>query len=189
MVQTHERAVQIRHEAETVLHGQGLLAMAQRLGETFVGGSYLLDLMVWRDLDLYIKAPDVSISDFFSLGAEVTERFGAWKSFFTDNRAGDPRGLYWGIRLGDPREGAWKFDIWAVDAARFDDVVQQAGKFVDRLTAESRDAILQIKEKYWDDPRYRGTITSATIYAAVIDSGVRTVAEFETYLARAGTSA
>lgn len=35
--------------------------------------------MVWRDLDLYIKAPDVSTADFFSLGTEVTERFDAWK--------------------------------------------------------------------------------------------------------------
>jgi len=188
-VHSHERAAQIRREAESVLHGQGLLAMAQRLGETFVGGSYFLDLMVWRDLDLYIKAPDVSIADFFSLGADVTAHFGAWKSFFTDNRARDPRGLYWGIRLGDLREGAWKFDIWAVDAARFDDTVHQAGTFIDRLTAESRGAILQIKAKYWDDPRYRGTVTSATIYEAVLDAGVRTIAEFETYLARAGTSA
>src|SRR3954468_6024179 len=114
-MQIHERAAQIRKEAGTMLHGQGLLTTAQQFGETFVGGSYFLDLMVWRDLDVYIKAPDVSIADFFALGVEVTERFDAWKSFFTDNRARDPGGLYWGIRLGDLSEGAWKFDIWAVD--------------------------------------------------------------------------
>jgi hypothetical protein len=67
--------------------------------------------------------------------------------------------------------------------------VHQAGKLVDRLTAESRDAILQIKAKYWNDPRYRGTVTSAMIYEAVLDSGVRTVAEFETYLPGDRTSA
>lgn len=39
-MQADERAAQIRNEAESVLHGQGLLAMAQRLGETFIGGSY-----------------------------------------------------------------------------------------------------------------------------------------------------
>jgi len=188
-VHIQERAAQIRREGDTVLHERGLFAMARRLGETFVGGSYFFDLMVWRDLDLYIKAPDVSIGDFFSLGAAVTERFGAWKSFFTDNRACDPSGLYWGIRLGDLRQGAWKFDIWAVDAARFDHTVLQAHQFVDRLTADSRDAILRIKAQYWDDPRYRGTITSAAIYEAVLDSGVRTVADFETYMALGVTSA
>ena len=182
-METHDRLAQVRREADAVLHERGLLAMTRRLGETFVGGSYFSDLMVWRDLDLYIKAPNVSISGFFSLGAEVTERFGAWKSFFTDNRAGDPKGLYWGFRLGDLRRGAWKFDIWSVDATQFERSVLQAHEFVDRLTPEFRDAILRIKEQYWDDPRYRGTITSATIYEAVLDSGVRTVAEFDAYIA------
>lgn len=59
----------------------------------------------------------------------------------------------------------------------------QTRRFTDRLAPESRDAILRIKERYWDDPRYRGAVASATIYEAVLDFGVRTVVEFDAYIA------
>jgi hypothetical protein len=178
----HEQAARLRREAAVMLEEQGLLAVARQLGETFVGGSYFYDLMTWRDLDIYIKAPHVSTADYFALGAEVTARFQARKAFFTDDRA-DGQGLYWGIRLGDLRQGAWKIDIWAVDGTRFEEATVKAREFVRRLTTETRDAILGIKDAYWRDPRYRNTITSVTIYDAVLDGGVRTAAEFEEYAA------
>jgi hypothetical protein len=177
----HDRFAPIRREADEMLYARGLLALAEGLGETFVGGSYFYDLMTWRDLDLYIKAPNVSIDDFFAFGADVTQRFGASKAFFTDNRTHEPPGLYWGIRLGDLRQGAWKFDIWAVGGAEFENAVAQAHTFVRRLTPEIREVILRIKEAYWNDPRYRDTITSAGIYEAVLDHGIRSVAEYEEY--------
>ncbi|GAA2405250.1 hypothetical protein GCM10010191_11330 [Actinomadura vinacea] len=198
----HEaRAEALRREADELLYDRGLLAMAERIGETFVAGSYFYDLMSWRDLDLYIDAPEVSIGDFFALGAELTERLGGWKSFFTDTRSRshdgpgarenkDPRrrlrGLYWGVRLGDTRRGAWKFDIWAVDRATFELTVRQAHSFVQRLTERSRAAILRIKEPYWDGPRYPGTIRSWMVYEAVLDAGVGSIAEFEAYMADRG---
>ncbi|MEQ7126991.1 hypothetical protein ABN034_20950 [Actinopolymorpha sp. B11F2] len=185
-MQIHDQAARLRREADAVLEEQGLLAIARPLGETFVGGSYFYDLMTWRDLDLYINAPDVSIEDYFAFGAKVTVRFHAWKAFFTDSRT-EGRGLYWGVRLGDTRSGAWKFDIWAVDATQFEEASAGARALVRRLTPETRDAILHIKDAYWSDPRYRDTITSASIYAAVLDDGVRTIAEFEEYVSCPGS--
>jgi hypothetical protein len=180
---TSDQAALLRLEADATLEDAGLLTMARRLGATFVGGSYFYDLMTWRDLDIYINAPNAGLEDFFALGAEVAKGFHAWKAFFTDSRTADPAGLYWGIRLGDLRQGAWKFDIWAVEPDRFDRTVADARAFVDRLTPETRHAILRIKDSYWSDPRYRDTITSADIYEAVLDKGIRTVGEFETYIA------
>jgi hypothetical protein len=54
---------------------------------------------------------------------------------------------------------------------------------VERLAPDIREAILAIKHHYWNDPRYRTTITSAMIYRAVLDGGVRTVTDFEAYAA------
>jgi hypothetical protein len=53
------------------------------------------------------------------------------------------------------------------------------------LTAEHRSAILEIKEVYWRQPEYRDTITSDLIYRAVLDNGVRTVGDFQQFLAGA----
>lgn len=35
---------------------------------------------------------------------------------------------------------------------------------------------------HWGDPKCRNTITSASVYDAVLDDGVRTIAEFEEYV-------
>lgn len=85
--------------------------------------------MVWRDLDLSVEAPGVTIADFFELGTHVTERRGSPSSATTG------RGVACGLRLGELANGAWTFGIWAVD--RFASVVAQAHEFVDRLTPEA----------------------------------------------------
>ncbi|CAA9373292.1 MAG: hypothetical protein AVDCRST_MAG93-8590, partial [uncultured Chloroflexia bacterium] len=71
--QMNERSAMIRQEAAQILHAEGLLALLQGIGEPFVGGSYFYDLMCWRDLDIYVCAPDITIERFFTLGAAVTE--------------------------------------------------------------------------------------------------------------------
>lgn len=181
-LELEQQNASLRREADLILYRQGLASMTQRVGEIFVGGSYFFDLMVWRDLDIYIRAPEVTLDDFFDLGARITKHFDAWKAFFTNNRDADSPGLYWGIRLGDHRKAAWKLDIWAIDDAAFDQRIQHAQAFVDRLTPKTRAAILEIKQHYCNDPRYRDTITSASIYQAVLDHGVTTPAQFQAHL-------
>lgn len=84
-----------------------LLILACRLPELlavypswFIGGSYSYDLMCWRDLDVYVLDPMHDLKQCFEVGYELTLRLTAKKSFFTNNVAGEPSGLYWGIRLG-----------------------------------------------------------------------------------------
>ncbi|MBO2465774.1 hypothetical protein [Actinomadura violacea] len=176
----------VRLEADELLHARGLLALADEVGETFVGGSYHSDLMTWRDLDIYLKAPEVDVAEYFAFGGRVAQRVGARKASFRDNRDGAdtglPPGLYLGLKQGDPRQGAWKFDLWAVDAATFEHIRSGAEAFVARLTPESRTAIIEIKAAYWADPRYRDTVTSAMIYEAVLAAGVSTPEQFEHWL-------
>ena len=56
-----------------------------------------------------------------------------------------------------------------------------------RLSAENRSTIIKIKQAYWQRREYRDTITSDLIYRAVLDNGVRTVAEFEHFVATSAT--
>lgn len=169
-------------EADRILHTDGLLELTRACGEVLVGGSYHSELMVWRDLDLYIGMDTDDLDVFFDLGPRIVERFHATKAFFTDARASDPAGLYWGIRLGDLAGGAWKFDIWAVKPEALVQRRSSADAFVERLTAATRSAILDLKTHYWADPRYRNEITSDDIYRAVLDEGVRSPSAFEVML-------
>lgn len=134
--------------------------------------------MAWRDLDIYIHAPAITVVEFFQLGAEITRRFAAVKSYYTDSRGGNPNGLYWGIRLGDPRAGAWKLDIWALDEASYKAHILYAHQIRDLLTPEKRDLILRIKHAYWHTQAYRNQVTSHTIYDAVLHQNVQSLDEF-----------
>lgn len=174
------RSTSIQREANEFLQ-QELSDLLDKYGEVFVGGSYFYDLMVWRDLDIYMKAPTITIHEFFQLGAEITERSAAVKSYFTNNRGQNPNGLYWGIRLGDTRAGAWKLDIWAVDEPDYQRHVDYAQTIRQRLTSETRALILQIKDAYWQSAAYRNQITSHVIYEAVLDQKVKSLEEFQQY--------
>src|SRR5207249_157623 len=101
---------QLRAEADEILDVKGLRPVLEEYAPISVVGSYALQLMTWRDLDILMDAPTITVPEFFELGQRVTTLLSAWKSFFTNNRDHNnqfPRGLYWGIRLGDIKAGAW----------------------------------------------------------------------------------
>jgi hypothetical protein len=170
------------------------LALQCRLAELltvyptwFIGGSYSYDLMCWRDLDIYILDPQHDLKRCFEVGYELTLRLAAKKSFFTNNLGGEPSGLYWGIRLGDVRQGAWKLDVWFLDQEGYEKHIAYSTRLCERLTPDNRGTILAIKEIYWRQAAYRDTITSDVIYRAVLDNGISTVEEFAEYVKATAT--
>jgi hypothetical protein len=170
----------IKREADLLLYRQGLHAVLEVYGQPFIAGSYAYDLMTWRDLDIYF-AGDFDLEKFFNLGYKITALLKAYKSFFTDNRGYSPDGLYWGIRLGDIHEGAWKIDIWHFSEQDYQDQVRNCDMIKNRLTADTRNAIIEIKSHFCMKPGYRDTITSDDIYKAVFEHGVRNVKQFLQY--------
>src|SRR2546423_3516464 len=170
---------QLIAEADQLVNNCGLPKLLEPYPRWFIGGSYNYRLMCWRDLDVYVLDPQHDLKQCFDVGYELTERLSAKKSRFTNNLGDRPNGLYWGIKLGDERRGAWKIDLWFLDQPSFDEHLQYCANISARLTPETTSAILAIKEAYWRRREYRDTITSDLIYHAVLNQGVRTVTEFE----------
>jgi len=171
----------ILREADRLLES-GLLALLARYGEPHVIGSYSLHLMTWRDLDIHLVRDEVDLQAFFALGGELAELLKPHRMHFRDETlvgtAGLPKGLYWGIYLGDEKAGAWKIDVWAMDREDFESVRRFNDGIASRLTDETRAAILAVKSACWRHPQYRRGFTSADVYAAVLDRGVRDVDAF-----------
>ena len=151
-------------------------------------GSYALDTMVWRDLDVTLEAPSISVSDFFVLGGSLVAQLNPIKMSFRNERLarspGLPIGLYWGMYLGDERAGAWKIDVWAVDVEHIEKDLALRKTIVEKLTPKSRRAILEIKSRCWQDPGYRRDFYALDIYKAVLDAGVTDINGFRSYLTR-----
>jgi hypothetical protein len=178
---THQD-IALRAEADQLLTGTGLKKMLSLFRTVHIGGSYALQLMTWRDLDVYLEAPGLAVSEFFNLGNQIAGLLNPWKMFFTNNRqkldATYPPALYWGIRLGDIRKGAWKIDLWAMETADCCRALENSNKLAARLTPQSRQTILSLKSQLCHHPDYRDTITSQMIYDAVLDRGVSTLDAF-----------
>jgi hypothetical protein len=173
---------EIKREADLLMRACGLPELLAAYASWFVGGSYSYDLMCWRDLDIYVRDAQRDLKRCFEVGYELTARLNAQKSRFTNNVGGEPDGFYWGIKLGDVREGAWKLDVWFLDDASYEEHAAYSAALRERLSAETRAAILAIKEAFWRRPEYRDTVTSDLIYRAVLEHGVRDVSDFERLL-------
>src|SRR5437868_13552916 len=150
---------EIKKEADQLLTEQGLLMQLVQYGAPHVSGSFSLDLMTWRDLDIYLEADGLPESDFFILGNNINTALNPVKMSYRNERnaktKGLPHGLYWGIYLGNERTGAWKIDIWAVDKEECNRLLDYCKCIEKKLTPESRLKILDIKSQCWQDPQYR----------------------------------
>lgn len=172
---------EIRSEADGILRS-GLQTILGRHGEVHIVGSYALGLMTWRDLDIHVVRQDLDVTAFFDLGREIACFLKPHRMHFRDESTvatpGLPRGFYWGIYLGDERSGAWKIDIWQTNRQAFDLVRRFGEDLSARLNDANRAVILEIKAACWQHPQYRRGFTSADVYTAVLDRGVRDVPGF-----------
>ena len=175
-------ATSIQAEADRLLEESGLLKLLGRSREVHIVGSYALGLMTWRDLDIHLVREGRDLAGFFTLGGEIASLLNPHRMHFRDeslaHTPGLPTGLYWGVYLGDERAGAWKIDIWETDPAGFEPVRRFCADLAARLDDESRAAILAIKTDCWRHTEYRRGFTSADVYAAVLQRGIRDVHSF-----------
>lgn len=178
--------VALRAEADALLQQHGIIDVLKRYGTPHVSGSYELQLMTWRDLDLYLCMPTVGVAAFLDLGAELGRALGPRKLSFTDHlnfpATEGVAGLYWGIRTDELARGGWKIDLWGVAPAVYEERLAYCRSLATRINPNARRAILSIKTEVCQLPAYRRSITSQHIYQAVLDDGVETVEEFWTWL-------
>jgi len=173
----------IKKEADDILYKKGLIDILKSFGTPHIHGSYALDLMTWRDLDIYLHTDTFKEADFFLLGSKLCTLLQPIKMSFRNeliaNTPGLPVGLYWGVYLGNERAGSWKIDIWAVDNSEFQKLVRYNTEIRERLTHSAVLSILEIKSQCWKDPEYRRSYNSADIYQAVLEKKITNIDDFK----------
>ena len=81
-----QRDQAIRKEADQLLGPKGLRSLLKDYGTPHVTGSYVLHLMTWRDLDIYLDAPDLSEESFFRLGGRIASCLSPVRMSFRNER-------------------------------------------------------------------------------------------------------
>lgn len=176
----------LQAEAQRVLQELNMIELLSAGGVVRQTGSTVLGLMVWRDIDLQVSSPRLSIGRVFEIMLPLlthphvkhvhylhqSEHF---KLADLDER------YFFMIYYERPGQAEWKLDIsfWLDEGVRpqpLHEAIEQ------ELTPETRLTILRIKEGWYQLPAYRVEVVSTDIYDAVLHHGVRTLTEFDQYL-------
>jgi|SRR5215831_8139321 len=172
---------ELRAEADRLL-ATGLRQILNDYGEINIVGSSVLRLMAWRDLDIHLVRSELDRKSFFELGARIADLLTPHRMHYRDqtiiSAEGLPAGLYWGVYLGDERDGAWKIDIWMTNSDGLRKVREYGERISGRLSTATRKTILDIKSACWQHPQYRKGFSSSDIYDAVLDHGIGNIEEF-----------
>jgi len=184
-------ALSLHAEATEILEVRRLRSTLEEYGRVVPHGSYALDLMVWRDLDLYL-VPSSSIEGrtwFFVLGSRIANLLGAHRMHFRDETVvqteGLPKGLYWGVHVPGLAGTAWKIDIWAVENRELNRLLEYQSWVAEKLSPDSRKMILQIKAVVHKHPEYRRSFGAKDIYEAVLNGRASNADEFWDHLRKA----
>ena len=180
----------LQDEAQNVLKELNLIALLSAGGVVRQIGSTVLGLMVWRDIDLQVSSPGLSIGRAFEImhpllthprvkQVRYLHQSDHFKLAELDERH------FFMVYYERPGQAEWKLDIsfWLDEGIRPEpvhDAIEQ------QLTPETRLTILRIKDAWYQLPTYRSEVGSTDIYDAVLQHGVRTLTEFDQYLVERG---
>lgn len=181
-----ERAKAIKREADALLEKVKVFQILTPYGKVTPTGSYLLDTMVYPDIDLHISK--VSIPTLFEIGGKLAAHELTIEVVFQkSNVANLPGGLYLKARFDYGDWGRpWKLDIWSLDDSLVEKQVLEMNRLQEKMTEELREAIIRYKYSVMTDqyrtPRYSGYF----IYKAFLDEGIRDIGEVTKYLVENG---
>lgn len=183
--QLFEQSQTLHREAQTLLLDTNLLSTFQQIGPTFMSGSYALNLMVRRDIDIYIKLADTpDLATFFRLGEMLTLKLqvlkASYSNHFIRNFPGFDHGLYWGVQI-EYNGQKWKLDLWGHRPLHFDKHCAEFERLQKALEAVDRATVLRIKEALRSEEGYRNNVTGMDIYTAILTGRVRTVEQFQNW--------
>jgi hypothetical protein len=179
----------LQAEAYQLIDHLDLLTMLSDAGTPEQIGSSVSGLMVWRDIDFNVVCSQRSLRRVAETLQPLLTNPRVTKLVYTNEGdghtppelKGDER--YYVVTYYETEAGhEWKIDIsfWLSDTPRAQ--LAHLQYLAERLTDETRLAILWIKDIWHHFPSYPYQVSGTDIYAAVLEHGVRTPAEFREYL-------
>ncbi len=140
-------------------------------------------LMTHRDIDFHIYSPCLRLAESFAAIERLAANSGIRRIEFANLLDAPDRCLEWHAWYAGGDGALWQIDmIHMADASPWDGYFE---RFADRiaavLTDETRDTILKLKYEY--ETNGAAKIPGIAYYMAVLRDGIRTRAQFDTWLA------
>ena len=187
-------------EGQKVLDGLVLLPELQKYGEPIIVGSFALELLTRRDIDVEVIVESLDKKQVqgicsYLVGLNLPRMDLTVMDNTLDKVPQLPNSYYVGIKYIDKNVPfndrntrnplAWQIDIHFLTSedskARAKDE-----EIKSKLTPERKLSILEIKYFMATNPKYHRTIFSVDVYDAVLDHGVKDLEGFQKYLQESG---
>ncbi|MBI4901157.1 MAG: hypothetical protein HY829_11860 [Actinobacteria bacterium] len=184
VVMLRERSRALRAEALGLLEGPVGDVLRGAFGEVTLAGSASLDLMVWRDIDLFVRleasdAPRVLAvvpaleSALSGCGQPVSRIAFRDEHLEPDPAFPDMPGLYLGVVTAP----GWKMDLWGWDAVRHPAQQRRHRELAASLAGVDRDLVLRLKDALWRRPDY----SSVDVYEFTLAHAGDSLEDFERF--------
>ena len=167
--------------------------MLDALGQVEQLGSTVSGLMVWRDIDFSVRCRDLTLERAWeALRPLLIDPRVTRLDYRNETGARSPTGmpvdqrLYVVLHYQTEPGTEWKIDLslWTSGAPR--PHLAELADLQQRLTDETRLAILWIKDVWHRLPVYPYEVGGYEVYDAVLDHGARTPEDFDAYLRERG---
>lgn len=177
-----EKSKQTKAEADFLLDKYRLVKILRQFGKVRFTGSYELDLMLKKDIDISLINDNLTVEKFTELGKTLIDKLETPSVYYRNTRINSvenrpENSLYWGIKTGD-----WFIDIWAMS----NKVYQRAEKYIDQIKSKLNDrnkkTILSLKNEFLDNNTYGKQFSSRELYDAVLNNHITTSDQFYLYL-------
>ncbi len=180
---TLSRATKRLQIAQEILCDLHLLERWSAFGTPVLVGAVAYGLVVAPDIDMEIFCDEPKIEDGFKILESCAQNSHVRSARFANKLNEADMGFYWQLRYLHENGQEWKIDMWS---ARRDHPGPLSSSLVEpmkqALTDETRQAIVELKEQVLLDPTIN--CGSILLYRAVMDDGIRTLAQFKEWLTR-----
>lgn len=197
MSEYRDIAINLHQEATDLLNDESIWHQFRQSGELHAAGSYALDLLVWRDLDLYYEPNDIEEGlQAFAKACEhlimhkQVRRIKLEKSFSKINPF-LPEGTYLGIKIETSDTITWKVDIWMVDKSYQTEKLNEIHSLKTRIEAspDKAETILKLKHHLKGSSARTPSLSSYYVYKGVLEENVESPQEIEKLLKNTGLPA
>jgi len=189
-----QRSAALRQEAIDLISRSGMGDLLERqFRRPMIVGSVALDLMTWRDIDIYVPLDPAHRDRFFAVLPPIVDALGAtghvpYRITYNDEwfrpRGDYGQGYYFGFRIAASDGHDWKVDLWAWDPPVYEQKLEEFAALDARLQRADRALILRLKSEAQGLPGFRDRVTSYDIYQFVLDEAGTTLGELEDYCAK-----
>lgn len=172
----------MKQEADKKLSETNIIESLKKHGEAYITGSYALNLMTRKELDINLVLDNPSYEIVVEILNDVMKLLSPISLDYRNRTLPETKIRIDGHWLFVKCLDGWKFDIWVIGREEHRNQMEIFHKLENKLTKENRKIIMDIKQQSLQDIDIAKTYTGQSVYDAVLDNGITTFAEYKDYL-------